>query len=80
MKASTAYLKIKDAQPDANVFALVGGRYLHVEDILCTGVDPVVTGLTTVTLNGTVYVREEELLSARREAERLREELTNFGL
>lgn len=56
MTAISLMAECKKALPDAQVFVLIDGRYKRVEKVLLSGVDPVVTGLTSVCLDGVEFV------------------------
>lgn len=64
MTAISLMAECKKALPDAQVFVLIDGRYKRVEKVLLTGVDPVVTGLTSVCLDGEPFVSGTELTAA----------------
>jgi hypothetical protein len=52
MKASTLYLKVKDAFPDANVFVRCGNKFYSIEEVILTTEDPAIMPPTTVILDG----------------------------
>lgn len=58
MKAVTLAQTVQEiaARPDARVFVLCQGRYVDVEQVVGTAVDPTITGATSVCIMGTEYV------------------------
>jgi hypothetical protein len=72
MTAISLMAECKKALPDAQVFVLIDGRYKRIDSVVLSGVDPVVTGLTSVCLDGEEYFRVVDIPDVALLAETLR--------
>lgn len=56
MTALTLMKQIEAAQLHATVFVLVDGRYVKVDEVVLAGVDPTISGYTSVCLKGEEFI------------------------
>lgn len=56
MTAQTLIEKVRIADPSATVFVFVQGRYVRIDDVVLSGLEPGVKPLTSVCLRGEEFV------------------------